>query len=551
MDHPDDRSASYEYDFDDTDAGDLRMSRAKYAKLVDAYRLLRDELQAWNERVRSETGAEAPYLREVEDLDRTISWSEELPRSRQDVAVRGISVGSLRYAKAAMLLYLARQQKDRAAKAEAGWPATALKSLDNDIEQLRSIADSISQEPSGVLRELNPHAYPPATGNEPKPVGWTDSSDNLHLEALSISGFRGIDALTIPKLGRVTLLSGRNGIGKTTVLDAVRAYAARGRPEVLVDLLERHEELARQLDEDGDPVDLPDVAALFHARNPQDGFISVGPNGNKDALRMELSSPKEWPDELGAQFARMGLDPDLQAIKVQFNEGTAYLPWATSSNANARRVRYPYRRIRGRIPPALPSYLDDDLPEEIACNLFGPGPTSNERLAELWDEVTLEPEEELAVEALRLVLGEELERVAVVGPAFPSIGRRFVVRLSGDKRASLASFGDGAVRLFGIALTLVRSRDGFLVIDEAENGIHHSIQQDFWRLVIKAAVEYRVQVLATTHSKDCIDSFGRAAKESDAEGVLLRLERRNGKLRAIQYEEDEIVTAAEQGIETR
>ena len=46
----------------------------------------------------------------------------------------------------------------------------------------------------------------------------------LHLDSLYISGFRGIPKLEIPRLGRVTLLAGKNGVGKTTVLDAVRMY---------------------------------------------------------------------------------------------------------------------------------------------------------------------------------------------------------------------------------------------------------------------------------------------------------------------------------------
>ena len=61
----------------------------------------------------------------------------------------------------------------------------------------------------------------------------------LHLPSLVIKNFRGIDELTIPRLGRVTLLAGKNGVGKTTVLDAVRVWAGRGLTnefgEVLID----------------------------------------------------------------------------------------------------------------------------------------------------------------------------------------------------------------------------------------------------------------------------------------------------------------------------
>ena len=70
----------------------------------------------------------------------------------------------------------------------------------------------------------------------------------LHLPDLTIKGFRGIDALSVPRLGRVTLLAGKNSIGKTTVLDAVGIYASRGRYRALYDLLWGREELLAETD---------------------------------------------------------------------------------------------------------------------------------------------------------------------------------------------------------------------------------------------------------------------------------------------------------------
>lgn len=366
-------------------------------------------------------------------------------------------------------------------------------------------------------------------------------SDCLPLPSLAIRGFRGIGSLTFPDLGRVTLLAGRNGMGKTTVLDAVRLYAARGRQRALVELLEGHEEFLAARDEDGDPYELPDVAALFHGRDTGGTYISVGSNGDEDALRLELSPREEWPKEFEAHLGRFGVDPDVRAIKVRFKDGTTYLPWPGPLNG-----------LSPRVHRSLVRFQDDDLPDEIPCNPVGPNLLSNDRLAAFWDDVALEPEEQLALEALRLVLGPKVERVAVVSSGYRSFERRIVVRLGSGKRVPLASLGDGAARMFGMALALVGSRGGFLVIDEAENGIHYSVLRDFWRLVLKGASEYGVQILATTHSKDCIDSFGRAAMEfDDTAGVLFRLERRRGMLRAVRYPQDQIETAAEQGIETR
>ncbi len=116
----------------------------------------------------------------------------------------------------------------------------------------------------------------------------------------------------------------------------------------------------------------------------------------------------------------------------------------------------------------------------------------------------------------------------------------------------LKSLGDGATRLFAVGLALANSRDGFLVIDEAENGIHYSVQRGFWHMVLRAAHQYNVQVLATTHSSDCVAGFARAAAEiHEAEGVYIRLERDGGYVRAVEYSEEELKTVANQGIETR
>ena len=116
----------------------------------------------------------------------------------------------------------------------------------------------------------------------------------------------------------------------------------------------------------------------------------------------------------------------------------------------------------------------------------------------------------------------------------------------------MRSLGDGVLRLFGVALALANSRDGFLLFDEAENGIHHAIQRDFWRMVMQTAHQNNVQVFATTHSWDCVRGFAMAAAENEnVEGVLVRLEREDDGLRAVRYSEDDLKIAADQRIEVR
>ncbi len=379
-----------------------------------------------------------------------------------------------------------------------------------------------------------------------------ERKNGLHLPDLSIRNFRGIDRLSIGRLGRVTLLGGRNGVGKTTVLEAVRVHAARGRAGVLYDLLNKREEYATALDDDHDPVASPDYAALFHGRAPTpDQPITIGPQPGTDDLRIAISTPSDLSPDQKEIFVELSTRDEVQGlIKVSYR-GEQKLLWLPVGHDSrfTRPRRYPRSLVQ--------SSMEEREWPLIECESLGPGLPANSKLARFWDSVALTDKEDLSLEALRLT-GDGIERVAVVGDEEPAyrgsgIGRRVVVKLRGHSRpVSLKSLGDGITRLFAAGLALAHSRNGFLVVDEAENGIHYTVQRDFWRMVLSAAHQHNVQVLATTHSSDCVRGFARAAAEiEEVEGVYLRLERENDQVRAIEYTEEQLETVAAQGIEVR
>ena len=177
----------------------------------------------------------------------------------------------------------------------------------------------------------------------------------------------------------------------------------------------------------------------------------------------------------------------------------------------------------------------------------------NDSMARFWDSVALTDYEMRAVQALQLIYGDDVDRVAMIGDDERGRQRRAVVKIRGQERpVPLKSLGDGAVRIFSTALAIANSRDGFFVIDEAENGIHHSVQADFWKMVMKASFENNVQVLATTHSWDCVVGFSHAAvKIEEVEGRLVRVDRLGDQLRIVEYTEDDLQVVTRQRIEVR
>ena len=372
---------------------------------------------------------------------------------------------------------------------------------------------------------------------------------DLHLPDLKIEGFRGIGELSIPRLARVTLLAGKNGVGKTTVLEAIRVYAARGRAPIIEEILLGREEIAPYVDEYEGEFMGPDLAALFHGRddswkypNMEDETYKIGIASGNNRLTID---PFFHIDE--ERHTTIALEK-LDSIRVKYGNLAKTVP---SHFFVKRTPKSPSDLIR-LLQDMTNESLHEERWSEIGSEALGPDPLDNGRIAEFWDRVVLTEEEDIIAQNLRPVIGEHIERIALTAPRNWT-GRRAIVKIKGQARpVPLKSCGEGAVRFFGTGLAMANVGGGILLIDEAENGLHWSVQSDFWRMVLLGAKVNKVQVFATTHSWDCITGFARAINETPGtDGMLVRLDRDGGRIRAVDYTEEDLAVAAKQRIEVR
>jgi AAA15 family ATPase/GTPase len=146
-----------------------------------------------------------------------------------------------------------------------------------------------------------------------------------------------------------------------------------------------------------------------------------------------------------------------------------------------------------------------------------------------------------------------VEDISVIGDPTSSRERVTIVKVAGiDEPLPIRSLGDGMQRMLGISLALVNAKDGMLLIDEIENGLHYSVQLDLWRLIFQLARRLNVQVFATSHSWDCIESFQLAAQEEEqVQGVLIRLEVKDGEVSSTLLDEQDLAIATREQIEVR
>ena len=343
------------------------------------------------------------------------------------------------------------------------------------------------------------------------------SQNELRLPDLRIVGFRAFKELEIKRLGRVNLLTGKNNSGKSSVLEALRLYASAGSKNVVLELADARDENAG-----ADPSSELAALNLFNGRITVNDLgrsprFEIGP-AQSDAAR--LIAEAGWWDLHTKQFVE---SPGLPAVKFRF---TALNTTVITSNQK------------------------DAISASEPAQFVGPSGGSAAIIGELWKRISLTPLEDDLVTCLKLI-SSDIERVSVLPSNSNSHPTPFVRVRGASRPIPLRSLGDGMIRLFGIALALVNAKDEFLLIDEVENGIHYSVLPRLWNFIAQNAERLNVQVVATTHSWDCITAFQQSINGDRSDGTLTRLDWRGGAVQAVELTEDDLAIVTQQRIEVR
>ena len=184
-------------------------------------------------------------------------------------------------------------------------------------------------------------------------------------------------------------------------------------------------------------------------------------------------------------------------------------------------------------------------------------------LADAWDKIVLTEHEEVVRQALQIIEPKFVDLTFVRDDEdnkYPRRGfhRSAKVKLSDSSRpVPLNSLGDGMLRVLQIVLKVYSAKGGFLLIDEFENGLHFSVQEKVWALLFELALKLDIQIFATTHSWDCIESFTNAAIENKyVEGVLFRIGRsakknNRGQVIATVFDEDALYNITQADMDVR
>ena len=116
----------------------------------------------------------------------------------------------------------------------------------------------------------------------------------------------------------------------------------------------------------------------------------------------------------------------------------------------------------------------------------------------------------------------------------------------------LGSHGDGMRRLLALSLSLIKTTNGILLIDEIDTGLHWTTMEEMWRLIVNTARKSNVQVFTTTHSYDCIRGLASLVESSTELASEISVQKVDRSLaRAVTLDAENIRIAVAQDIEVR
>jgi hypothetical protein len=328
-------------------------------------------------------------------------------------------------------------------------------------------------------------------------------------------------------LGRVNLLVGKNNVGKTSVLEALYLYASFGAPNILWDLIGSRDEQHQS--------PLPGMGVLSMFRSGPRGAMQIGSSDRLMTVGMN-------------RYGRLPSEPTPFELGWREIPGAEIL-WAVEFTLEQSRRTV----FLSDLPPnssSLMGMLSNAATYPVVPAAFIPAFGLNTSFSpQLWDAIALTPMEEAVSDAVRIVI-PDLDRISFLGSKRDGSRIPFI-KLQDNGPLPLRRLGDGANRILSLALTLANARGGMVLIDEIENGVHHSVQPKVWEFIFRAAQQLDVQVFATTHSSDCLNAFSAAASGSPEAGLVTRLESSPSGVRAVEIEEELLAIVAQEHVEIR
>ena len=357
--------------------------------------------------------------------------------------------------------------------------------------------------------------------------------------SFSIKNFRCFDELTVEGMGRINLIAGKNNVGKTALLEALWVHSggpARPDRSLRLDRLRGLDAIEPR----------SNINHLFYSFDDSTE-IKLTACGDWDTATREISICAEELDRVQAPLDV--LDDDINNPNSSVSRKQLVVNYLDDTNLKSSSKAW---IAENRDNPGRWNILTKgDIPSWFlslnSVYLLSRGWMGRAVDSRRFSQLEIDGNQDGVLRILKEI-EPTLQRLTVVATGSEP---QIYVDLGLERLVPIQLAGEGLSRLLSLALAIATVPGGIVLVDEIENGIHHSVMEKVWRAIGVFARSYDVQLFATTHSYECIGAAYRAF-ESDEEDELrlFRIERtREGKYRSVKFDRERIGRVLESGME--
>ena len=342
-----------------------------------------------------------------------------------------------------------------------------------------------------------------------------------------VRNFRAFDDLTVERLSRINLFTGQNNSGKTTLLEAAFLLSGAGNPHMALNA-----NVVRGIDLAAGPAKAETFWKPIFATLDTNKIVEIGGrHATLGSLSLNIALERSGTFEL--PFEEPSGTPLPEPVTAN---GLLFTFKRTSAPQVQGRIRLTATGIQIESPDSQLPFL-----AVILSSRTGNLHEDAMRLGQL----RTRKEGNLVVDALKTVeprLKSIEDNTASGSPMiWGDIGLPELV--------PLPIMGEGMTRIARMILAISAAPNGVVLVDEVENGLHHSALGKVWKSIEAAAKQFNTQVIASTHSFECVEAAYRSLDGSNF--LVHRLEEVDGRINCVSYEPEEIEAAVSHSLEVR
>ena len=347
------------------------------------------------------------------------------------------------------------------------------------------------------------------------------------IEQFEAVSYKGLQNFCVGPLERVNLITGPNGVGKTSLAEALWLFKGRCNPGLLWNLHVQRRPIGAQ-----SPLNV--LGGKVHLRGYE--------QGKAHSVRFEYDDFQA----VNTLEVRQAFSP------VNRPEGTVQLVGKVKAvyDDSTTETRYESDVFSGPAGTALTNPSPGlALGEAVIVKQDTTLPITPAQI-EQFSNVVAQGEKRTLLDFLRLMQPRIRGIEILTHQGVPSLW----ADTETGGMLPLEAVGGGVVRLLSLLVNFFTARGGLIIIDEIENGIHHSALPELWRQIRVLSEELDVQVVATTHSFECIQAAVMTDDSNTSpppDFVLLRMYQKEGVPHCLTYAGEKLMAALDMGFEIR